>query len=130
MSQAKKALTAYEKGQLGSLTPAEIEAGRKLMELAEKSKKEEFKPETEVTVVVEKPPEEEQADELPEEEIEEEISEIPPKPTLELSPRDRELLEKEEMFFSKQEALPKTPLEIFGHNLFEQAPSTVAPITG
>jgi polysaccharide export outer membrane protein len=89
-----------EEGKLGTLSPAEIEAGKKLLEEKEKEAQEKA-PEP-----AEKKPEVEKKIEAGKEE--------PFKP--------------DEEFFKKTFGPKSPPLEIFGHKLFSGAPSTFAPI--
>ncbi|MBK5101080.1 MAG: SLBB domain-containing protein, partial [Desulfobacteraceae bacterium] len=89
-----------EQGKLGTLSPAEIEAGKKLLEQKKKEAQEKA-PETS-----EKKPEVEKKIEAKKEE--------PSRP--------------DEEFFKKTFGPKSPPLEIFGHKLFSGAPSTFAPI--
>jgi protein involved in polysaccharide export with SLBB domain len=101
---------AQEKSDLGTLTPQEIEAGKRLLEQKGREAPKELTPEqvkARERRAVEKPPAEPVK--------EEKKPKKPPDP--------------EDDFFKKN-AAPETPrLEIFGHRLFLSAPSTFAPLT-
>ena len=100
-----------QRGQLGTLTPAEIAKGKAMLEKKEKlAEKEEKK---EVKALVEK------AEALPytsPEQIAEKLME------------KEEELKAEEEYFKKTFGPEREPLKIFGHELFTGAPSTFAPI--
>lgn len=89
-----------EEGKLGTLSPAEIEAGKKLLEQKKKEAQEKAL----------------------------ELSEKKPELERKIEAEKEEPFRPDEEFFKKTFGPKSPPLEIFGHKLFSGAPSTFAPI--
>ena len=126
--QVQEAVKAYEEGtvsqeqirqlqdsgKLGALTPAEIEAGKRLLEQKQKQ--------TEAMSV--QPEGEEPA--LEPEQAESIAIETDLEPGLEV---DEEPIKSDEDYFKKTGGVSRPALPIFGHNLFTGGPSVFPPIT-
>lgn len=112
---------------LGSLTPQEIEAGRRLLEQQAPNNEVEISEISPPENIIKEPPPVDEEGKKGVDIFQQEKEEISEKATVGNQFGQR-LIDSDNDFFSKQEIPARPDLDIFGHKFFTMSPSTFAPI--